>query len=735
MDRFRKNYSGCFSLAVIIAVIICLFLTKDTGTTAAVRWLAVVFSVSFFMRPFMRLRTLKCRDDAFALRFGLGLFLCFFVAWNLSALGLCDYSDGVVFTSFAVLAAIGYLIKRFVLKEQYVTVKDIEASLKGFAVFAVIFLIFFWAIGFNPIVDPGTENYMDFGFLQTIYRQKSAFPTDPWFSGTKLNYYYLGQSITIYMCRLALTTPEYGYNMMLATFTGMVFTMTYELVSGMASALLSGSRKPEMSSHLGGVVGAALAAFCANPHWFIFRIVVSLYRRLTGKTDKGYWFPDGTVYINAEFGDPDNGKNEFPAYSVILGDLHAHVINVIFVLPLLALLFDHCFSEKEKEDRVGHVVSLTLISMLLGYYKCANYWDFAIYFVITGAAIVFADIKRKGINTASIRTLAVKAGYVTAVSFISPLPFTLHFAKMESGIGLCENHSPAFKFAVLWLLPLAVTVCLIIYIYTKGAVYIKDKAQRAGLLAFMLCTIGLIIVPEVVYVKDIYTEVNSRFNTMFKLTYQAYILFSVIAGIAFAMAICRILSEERVSVPGVVVAVLMSMYTILSSLFIVHAGRQWFGNFTNPAERKGISSLEYLRDDPEYGFEMTAYDILMQDDSRQLNIIEMAGDSYRHTSALSVYSGACTPLGWYVHEWMWHNDPEPVKERADEIWYFYTCGDEEYCRSIIKKYDIDYVFVGPAEVCKYPVNRNGFWRLGDVCCETIWKDVDLALIKIDKSRL
>ncbi len=85
MDRFRKNYSGYFSQVVIIAVIICLFLTKDTGTTAAVRWLAVVFSVSFFMRPFMRFKTLKCWDDSFALRFGLGLFLWYFVAWNGSA--------------------------------------------------------------------------------------------------------------------------------------------------------------------------------------------------------------------------------------------------------------------------------------------------------------------------------------------------------------------------------------------------------------------------------------------------------------------------------------------------------------------------------------------------------------------------------------------------------------------------------------------------------------------------
>ena len=131
---------------------------------------------------------------------------------------------------------------------------------------------------------------------------------------------------------------------------------------------------------------------------------------------------------------------------------------------------------------------------------------------------------------------------------------------------------------------------------------------------------------------------------------------------------------------------------------------------------------------------MEAYDILKEDDRRVLNIVEMCGDSYRHESSLSVYSGACTPVGWFVHEWMWHNDPDPVRERADEVSYFYRCGDEAYCRDFIERYDIDYIFVGPGEVCKYAVNRNGFWDLGDVVLDSIWKDCELSLIKVDRTR-
>ena len=40
-----------------------------------------------------------------------------------------------------------------------------------------------------------------------------------------------------------------------------------------------------------------------------------------------------------------------------------------------------------------------------------------------------------------------------------------------------------------------------------------------------LCAIGLVLIPELVYVRDIYESGNARANTMFKLTYQAYIMF------------------------------------------------------------------------------------------------------------------------------------------------------------------------------------------------------------------
>ena len=52
------------------------------------------------------------------------------------------------------------------------------------------------------------------------------------------------------------------------------------------------------------------------------------------------------------------------------------------------------------------------------------------------------------------------------------------------------------------------------------------------------CAYGLVIVPEFIYVKDIYGDVYARCNTMFKLVYQAFILF----GLGIGYYIVRLIS-------------------------------------------------------------------------------------------------------------------------------------------------------------------------------------------------
>lgn len=742
--RERISPLTIISIVVLVTVMAFFLVTEDSGGREAIKWLLALFVLSALFRPCLSIKWLRFWDDGFGLSFGLGLALSFFAAWLLSVCNICAFDTPLIIIVTLILGVLANVVsKRNKIIGHKWNQRKAERYLWGFAVFSLIFLFAFWVIGFNPGVDSGTENYMDFGFMQGIYRQKMVAPFDVWMSGEKLNYYYLGQAAAVFLCRLAFTTPEFGYNFMLCTFWGMTFVMTGEIAYAVVRSISENSfRNKKYGSHLperiAGVTAAVFTAFGANGHWLIYGIIVPALEKISGSeiVEGNYWFPEPTVYISTFLGDPDNGKNEFPAYSAVLGDLHAHVLNVIFVLPLIAIMLDYAFSKDEKKS----YINLGLTAILLGLFKGSNYWDFAIYFVITGAIVVFCDIRNKGWSLNAIKGIAIKALVVTAISNIVILPFTISFNKMASTLFIATNHSPLIKMVVLWLIPFVITVFLVLWLtFSHSVKIITPSASREGLIALMLCTLGLVITPEILYIQDIYGEENARFNTMFKLTYQAFILFGIIigiaAGIAFLQGIMNQNSKDRQTRLGNTAflwGTLVVFITVLLSTYTIHAIGDWFGNVFNKDYRRSISSLETLYSDPDYYYEMLAKDILDDDERPVINIVETAGDSYTHESALSILSGACAPVGWYVHEWMWRDDPDIVQRRGSEVAFFYECGDEGYCRDFINKYDIDYIFVGPAELNKYDVISSGFDNVGEILLDEDSEYGRIMLIRVNK---
>lgn len=101
-------------------------------------------------------------------------------------------------------------------------------------------------------------------------------------------------------------------------------------------------------------------------------------------------------------------SHEFPSYSFVLGDLHAHVVNILFVLLLIGILY--AWMKKMKAQRLDQVdlrtfafwkremlsPYLLLAGLLLGMYQWTNFWDFVIYFVVTGGVMLFGNIVRLG---------------------------------------------------------------------------------------------------------------------------------------------------------------------------------------------------------------------------------------------------------------------------------------------------------------------------------------------------
>ena len=137
---------------------------------------------------------------------------------------------------------------------------------------------------------------------------------------------------------------ELTYNLMRTFVAGLAFAMPFSLVYQMMSDRMKGLQKSEKVikglPFAAGFTAGTAVSIAGNMHYVIYAQIIPLIEKLTGKEVSSYWFPDATRYIGYNpYREEDRTIHEFPCYSFVLGDLHAHVVNIMFVLLVIALLY------------------------------------------------------------------------------------------------------------------------------------------------------------------------------------------------------------------------------------------------------------------------------------------------------------------------------------------------------------------------------------------------------------
>ena len=271
---------------------------------------------------------------------------------------------------------------------------------------------------------------------------------------------------------------------------------------------------------------------------------------------------------------------------------------------------------------------------------------------------------------------------------------------------------------------------------------------------FGLCALGLILIPELVYVKDIYEEGFSRSNTMFKLIYQAFVMFGLFFGFALPEMLANRLqvntwrentssevvdtwrentSSEVVDTwrdnataareirPVQIAAGVLTALLILTVGYLPYSVKCWFGNVLDPSGFIGLDATEFL--DAEYPEDADAIRWADDNISGQPVILETWGDSYSKDCRVSAFTGIPTVQGWYVHEWLWRENVDELNERIDAVNAIYSTDDTQesiaQAKDLLRKYHVSYVFVGSCEREKYPqMDPSVMCKLGTVVYET-----------------
>ncbi len=350
-----------------------------------------------------------------------------------------------------------------------------------------------------------------------------------------------------------------------------------------------------------------------------------------------------------------------------------------------------------------------LFGLLTGIFRLNNYWDFVIYLTVAVIGFFVWALRSEHLKFALIRFTAQSlAVYVTG--WIAALPFTLSFQTMQSGIALAQNHSMFYQLAILWGLPVACVAALFVFVLSRkqGKFFASMKISDMAALLYGICAVGLVVIPELIYVRDIYEQEYARSNTMFKLTYQAYILF----GLVMIYALFRIFLFVKSLAPRIFAMGMLVLFVFTCGYF-PDSVQYWFGNVLDRSRYQGINATSFLeRDFPE---DAAAIRWLDEHVEGQVPIIEARGDSYSDCAVVSAMTGIPTVLGWYVHEWLWRSDPDAVQVRANDVDAFYRAQDPETARIILEKYGVRYIYIGSNERAAYPeMNESVLLETGTV---------------------
>lgn len=784
-DLFKYGFLGMLYVAAICIAAV-LF---GSDFAQVVGWLLTLVAAGIIFFPVSFLVFRRFRDCGILFSITLGVAFLSWLSWLFSSIGFIPFNawGSVIVWLLCALMSIAFLVsvkrvKGSVIPKNFDFKEKIVPMLITGLVFLVTFIAWNYIRGFKPQAHGSTESIMDYAYMKSLDRSNYMPATDMWLSGKSLNYYYVGQYIATFLSKVSGVGVDYGYNLMLMTEASLALAIPYSLVSTVFSEFTASKgilRKA--SSHAAGLISGIAVSLSGNFHYLLFYYVVPPLRDMLGVTNMAaadglslpnYFFPNSTRYIGYMPNTTDKTIHEFPAYSFVLGDLHAHVINIMFVLCVVGVLYAYMINRKDRirltaVDALGHADKdrsdtlfgierffakvfdpcVVVTAFFIGLFHTTNYWDYPIYFVVAGAVILYVNFVTEGARYTGVVLTVFHAAIVIIISKLVCLPFTLSFDQISSDIAAVTQRTPLYQFLVLWGFPFLVAIVFIALVVRNFLAEDKkrrgitpkakdisvsdiitpdaamtgrvaegtpagngEKKKRPWFTRFLLgvdpgdvfvvilvcCAMGLCFIPELIYVKDIYSGDYKRANTMFKLTYQAYILFGVSLG--YIIARLLIFGKKKARVFGAISLCLV----LLCAGYTKLAVDTWY--LTADRTFTTVSSTDFLEDETNGEYEAILY--LDKNVKGRPVIMEADGDSYTNACRFSAWTGLPTVLGWNTHEWLWRSSgdtgyPAVLTERKNDIRSFYTTSDRSEMQRIIDKYDISYIIVGTEERSRF----------------------------------
>jgi uncharacterized membrane protein len=361
---------------------------------------------------------------------------------------------------------------------------------------------------------------------------------DPWLSGFGISYYYFGYLMTSVLARLAAVPSEIAFNLAIAWLTAATALGAF----GLAYNLIAADRRflhrwavilglvAAIALPLAGNLEIILEVLHANQvapdsfwQWLDIRDLneppaqgeIPRY-----ETSNWWWWRSSRVIHEYHLsGRPEEGLEpiaEFPAFSFVLGDLHAHVLALPFAFLSLAVAltwwlkrnrplldFRDWFQSGGLRKQIWAIdvddAALLLFSaVVLGGLSFLNTWDVLIHLFVVVGAFALAQWRANGRwHRGILRQAVTLAAILVVLAVILYLPFYLGLRSQAAPpylLPMIMKPTRLAHFLVIFGMPLLAVLTLVgMLLAWMIAHRDKSSATRPGLTAVSLVA-GLIVV-------------------------------------------------------------------------------------------------------------------------------------------------------------------------------------------------------------------------------------------------
>jgi len=476
-------------------------------------WLLLLAAVGLATLPLTLAVFGRLPDGGWILARPVGVLLLAWLSWMLTNLTPLHYSRGTIWLALALVAAVSY--GSMLLPGPRRRVAELFSPGRGqwrlVLVSEILFLAFFglfWIIRWgNPdLWHPwkGGEKPMDLAYLNAVIKSTEFPPYDPWFAGGYLNYYYFGQVMVGTLIKLVGIAPAVAYNLVVPAWFAMTamgaFSVTYNLYRTRAEGRGVGGpldvRRIGSRAILVGLLGALFVAVLGNLgeiHLLLLKVaqgvldnfsstipgLAGLVRATVGTFEVlfgGKALPIGLDewYWNASRAIPAGPYEavitEFPFFTFLYADLHAHLIAMPLTFLSLALALTVVqraalpVRGADNQARpawwnlLTHLALLFLWALIIGAMRTTNTWDVPPHLIVAFGALAIATAQRP--RRFPLLILAGQLLILVALSWwLLYWPFWEHYGSFYNSLGLWNGtRTPVWAYLVvhgLFLFPIA----------------------------------------------------------------------------------------------------------------------------------------------------------------------------------------------------------------------------------------------------------------------------------------